>query len=64
MNHKSIVNKMKTVYKEFLKLSEIYRDKRKQIWWDKKQMFSGKMKKGFGVRIYDIGQISKVKSKV
>ena len=27
MNHKSIVNKMKTVYELFLKFSETYRDK-------------------------------------
>lgn len=57
MNHKSIVNKMKTVYELFLKFSETYHDKRKQIWWDKDQMFRGKMKKGLGVQIYDIGQI-------
>ena len=64
MNHKSIVNKMKTVYELFLKFSETYRDKWKQIWWDKDQMFRGKMKKGLGVQIYDISQIWNVKSKL
>ena len=57
MNHKIIANKMKTVYEDFLKFNETYRDKSKQTWWDKPQMFNGKMKKGFGVQIYDIDRI-------
>ena len=63
MDHKNIVNKMKTVYELFLKFSETYRDKRKQIWWDKDQMFRGKMKKGLGVQIMTLVKFEKLKAK-
>ena len=54
---------MKTVYELFLKFSETYRDKRKQIWWNKDQMFRGKMKQGLGVQIMTLVKFEKLKAK-